>query len=620
MDIIPSGAEYALLLLFGGVAVAVHAIALYATPLPQPRQDRLSPMLERVALASISGPKSYGKGLLCYLAITEFLYLVLSFSSVILDLSLSVMGGEGSVGALTTDPADVNPLTPVLASSVIMTVGQFRPFVQVENAIRRLSHHVGGIPHGVYEALGRIQTFEFEPEAVAAIEPGASAASGSRAPRDGDAIAGSGRGDTLPGRACDAARAAGMDADAAAWLADDLLRIRRLGRYSHGRDGERSWSQQSFAALSGPLEIVVPRQAAFQQRVKDLLAASSEPAREGAGEERLREWRAIGSEAAGIKQDLALLFALLTINQSVLSVPQDASEMRAMVDHVARRPAGQDFNMLLGATLAGLVVAMLALALYHVLREPADDLFRHAVGVGDAGETLPATVAGWGDYLFGSVRDSLQVALRDTLDFGLIFFVAAAVGLSLRSSRIASLEWTFWHHGEYPFRQYLSVGIMATMIAFLFYTLANFWSLVVRPSLGVREGFLPPSLLRDFLAQYSGYVLVPAIGLVCAWYVCLIADRRETAIRKAGAAAGKRRTAEPSDARLSLRFAAACGLANALIRIENGSVTSFGSALDALLVPAAIFGSCFYLYALLQRRLGKLVGHDPVYRPDALAR
>jgi len=616
VDIIPSGAEYALLLLFGGVAVAVHASALYATPLPQPRQDPLSPMLERVALASIGGPKSYGKGLLCYLAITEFLYLVLSFSSVILDLSLSVMGGEGSVGALTTDPADVNPLTPVLASSVIMTVGQFRPFAQVENAIRRLSHHVAGIPHGVYEALGRIHTFEFEPdpEPTSISGPDLSKVSG---PHRGAANGGSRTGSSLPQRACDAARAAGMDDDAAAWLADDLLRIRRLGRYSHGRDGQRSWSQQSFAALSRPLGIVVPRQAAFHERVKTLLAKPSGTGQEGIGEERLREWRAIGREAMEIKKELALLFALLTINQSVLRFPDDASEMRAMVGHVARRPTGQDFNMLLGATLAGLVLAMLALLLYHVLRGPADDLFRHAVGIADTGTSIPGSTNGWGDYLFGGLQDSVRVALRDTLDFGLIFFVAAAVGLSLRSSRIASLEWTFWRQGEYPFRQYLSVGIMATMIAFLFYTLTNFWSLVVRPSLGVEEGFLPPSLLRDFLAQYTDYVLVPAIGLVCAWYVCLIADRRQTVPGTPVSMIGNDRTAEASDVRLSLRFAAGCGLVNTLIRIENGSVKSLGSALDALLVPAAIFGCCFYLYALLQRRIGKLERRDPGLVPAA---
>jgi len=596
MDIIPSEAEYALLLLFGAVAVAVHATALYATPLSQPDDDRLSPLLERVALASIGGPRSYGKGLFCYLAITEFLYLVLSFSSVILDLSLSVTGVEGSVGALMTDPAEVNPLTPMLASSVIMTVGGFRPFAQVENAIRRLSHHVAGIPHGVYEALGRVQTFAFDPEPL----PPSRAASSASTDDAGDE---SHPADSLPGRAEAAARAAGMDEEAAAWLADDLLSVRRLGRYSHGRDGERSWSQQSFAALSGPLQIVVPRQAAFEERVKTLLAGAPTTKQSGPATEHLHEWRSIAREAIEIKKDLALLFALLTINQSVLRVPEDASEMRTMVGHVARRPTGQDFNLLVGATLLGLVLAILPLLAYHVVRGPAGDLFGYLFQATETRQPMPDAIGGWGSYLFGNLQSSLNVALRDTVVFGLIFFAAAAVGLSLRSSRIASLQWTFWREGAYPFRQYLSVGIMAMLIAFLFYTLATFWSLVVHPSLGMEGGLPPPSLLRDFLTQYAKYVLVPSIGLICACYVCFIADRHETSSAKPRAGNGQDRVPALSDFRLAVGFATCCGLVNTLVRIENGSVTGVGSALDALLVPGAILCSCFYLYAWLHRRL-----------------
>ena len=149
MDVIPDYGVYMIMLAFGAVAVAVHAFTLYDKPLPHSQGQAIPEVLDGVALAYLGGARSYNTGLLCYLAISELLYLLLSSSSAILELSLNAVGGDGTVGAMTLDDTELNPLTPILASSVIMTIGQIKPFSQVEHAIRRISPPSGRHPRRV---------------------------------------------------------------------------------------------------------------------------------------------------------------------------------------------------------------------------------------------------------------------------------------------------------------------------------------------------------------------------------------------------------------------------------------------------------------------------------------
>ena len=135
MNLLGSDGAYALLVLFGAFAVGVHAYSLYGQRVPGREEKDANELLAAMALPRMAGKASFRKGFTFYLAANEALYLVLTSSSIILELSLEALGRGDMVGALSTD-RKLNPIVPVLASSVIITASQLRPLAEVERAIR----------------------------------------------------------------------------------------------------------------------------------------------------------------------------------------------------------------------------------------------------------------------------------------------------------------------------------------------------------------------------------------------------------------------------------------------------------------------------------------------------
>lgn len=579
MDLVSHDLSYILLLLFGGFAVAVHAFSLYGAALPQSADQQLLPILDNVSLEYLGGPRSYMTGFVCYLGITEFLYLVLSSSSVILEISLSFIGDEKSIGALTKDSSTLNPMTPVLASSVIMTVSQFKPFSQIENAIRRISHHVAGIPHSVYEIVSQMNSFRYEVDAESSKSP--SVANASRYANEVHA----------------AASKCNLDALAADYLADNILRIFSLKAWTFGQDGERLWSRQSTVALRKILANVIPRQSVFEEKLRSLLKKQELNASESPTDADLEQWREISRESIDIRNDLTVLFALFSINQPQLRVPEDAGQMRRLLRHVKKRKQAQEINVLFGATAIGLSGGLALVSLYYMISLMSRYFLDVLLAGGSLQSTQLTSFTDWTSYVFLVFQRSIEVGMRDVVSFGLIFFVSAVVALSVRSTRIASMQWTYWRHGTLPFRQYLSVASMATLIAFLLYTLLSFYRLVIQPAFMLEGTLIPPSLLNDFRQQYAFYYLIPLTGMMCSWFVCMMADRLPSKASSVPFFLHRETT------QWAFRFAAFSSLLHALIRVGNGSITQIGGAIDALVVPGILFFMCFNLFGTLSLRL-----------------
>lgn len=588
MPVISNDIVYLLLLLFGAFAVAVHAYSMYGTPLStgnSPGDQRISAVLDSVSLNYLGGSGAYTAGLLCYLGINEFLFLVLSSSSVILELTLSVIGGSESVGAMTLDDSELNPLTPVLASSVIMTIGQIKPFSQIENAIRRISHHVAGIPSSVYETVSRINTFEFH-------RPGDTDMSLSDSVADAVQFAEKIR---------DAATGSGLDTNQIKTLAGNVLHVLSLHHWTYGADGERMWSGKNLNELKQAIALVQPRVMMLEDKLKTMIS-NCESDRSQSDEvgtfdtAALAEWQALLRESANMRREINELFAVLVINQPGAKVPDEAQQISRLLSHVRFRKQSHEINALFGSGLIGLALSVVAVFGYYALTQQLRDLFGHLLY-----SVQPALLAvdasgNWWSYMIEIARTSIEFSLRDVMNFGLIFVVSAAVALSIRATRLASNEWTPWGNGEYPFRQYLSVAFMASVIAFLFYTLLMFYSLVISPSLQIDGKWLSPSLLKDFRAQYAEYLLVPLTGVSCAWVICLMSD--ETL----GSGTDDARSwLNEKVATAAFRFAALSGIIHAVIRIRNGSVDSLSQVTESLLVPAIVFFLCFHTYGTLHR-------------------
>jgi len=156
MDILGDHLSYVLLVVFGLFAVAVHSYSLFGQQIAGDITHRENAVLDSLSVLSLGGQYSVFRGFVFYLVVSESLYILLASSSMILQLTLNAMGRQEMAGALTSD-LELNPLIPILASSVIISASQVKPLSQIENSIRRVGHRIAGIPRNVYEIQDRIK-------------------------------------------------------------------------------------------------------------------------------------------------------------------------------------------------------------------------------------------------------------------------------------------------------------------------------------------------------------------------------------------------------------------------------------------------------------------------------
>ena len=155
---------YLLLFLVGLFSVAVQSFKLYGTPLDNTRNLQTSVPLHSIPLISLGGLKPFVTGFVCYLMILEILYIVLSSSSVVLELAIksSATAASNTVGAVTEPVGNgVKVYVPILASQLLVTLSQVKPFSEIEQMIRRMAHHLAGIRQNVYDINDKISGFDF---------------------------------------------------------------------------------------------------------------------------------------------------------------------------------------------------------------------------------------------------------------------------------------------------------------------------------------------------------------------------------------------------------------------------------------------------------------------------
>jgi len=161
MELLGDHLSYVLLVVFGLFAVGVHAYSLFGHQIPGDVSHQGNALLDSLSVLSIGGQYSVFRGFVFYLLVSESLYVILASSTMILQLSLNAMGREDMAGALSSG-IELNPLIPILASSVIISASQIRPLSQIEHSIRRIGHRIAGIPRNVYEIQERIKSTPLE--------------------------------------------------------------------------------------------------------------------------------------------------------------------------------------------------------------------------------------------------------------------------------------------------------------------------------------------------------------------------------------------------------------------------------------------------------------------------
>jgi len=574
MDIITHNGTFLTLLLFGALFVGVHAFSLYGKVRQEDIDDDLIWMGGKVQLIRFVGRKSYATGFLCYLTLMELLFLVLSSSSVILEMALSVMGNSHSVGALATGRSEINPWAPVLASSTVIAITEVKPFSQIEHAMRRAAHDIAGIPQRLKNTIESIYS-ELDQDAPPASE------------LDDES-------DTEQARLIGAAHAAGVDAE-------ERRRLQRLRLDIQTLDG---WTRHLIGSLhlqhSALLETRERARAElelFHAKWHELTDLPPEVRRSPHAVTSRSHWSDLFHRALESRRQLAFYLALLLVNADTASLARhggtrsgDSSStaqesgnerLRSFVARVSDRRSSAAFDTVVLSTLSGFAAAFGAASLYYLTIYVATDFSAEHIWRDETGEVLIRAMD-LPRYLLVTADKVLVSALWDIGGFALIFFVSAAIASGMRASREDRGTWEKWQNGHKPAVQYLTTGVLAVLMTFLVFLVFLFVKLVLYPSMYVDDVPRVVGLVNDLGSSYLGYSLISLTGFPCAVAVCRFHDD------DLSVGGGNRDATRSLKTLFVIGCALACGALNLFVLLQMNALTGVGDVVGAIVFPAAV--------------------------------
>ena len=599
MDIISEHGAFLVLLLFGAFFVAVHAYRLYGEVRQEDIDEDIVWMEGKVQLIDFVGRRSYATGFLCYLALLELMFLVLSSSSVILDMALTAVGNSRSVGALGSSGTAINPWAPVLASSAVIAITEVKPFMQIEHAIRRVAHHIAGIPRHLKSTIDRV--YDEVPDVAALQDLGADGTAAERTGADGDEET---RLKTSVER-----------------LRSDVLRLNGWARDCFG-------SAHRYGSLHGVQGRIRDEIDVFEREYRQLVAVPESSAGEPALER--PSGRAVFGRALEVKRRLVFYLALVIVRSEVATLPRNTDgQLGKLVAsaHGGKRSASL-FNTLALSTVSGFALALGAVFLGYLTVYVLADFTEENVSVFPARDTVLIRSYEMSDYIFVTLNKALSSALWDVAALGSIFLTASLVAVGVMLPKFDRGEWRAWRERESVI-QYLTTGALAVMVTYPLYLTFLSLKLVVVPSVRAGDMQRVVGLMNDFGSSFLGYSLIGLMAFPCAVVVCrLFDDYLSHDPSRVGE--GDRKgtpTVDASDRRLSpgrrivLVFLAAllCGLVNLVLLLRMSVLTDSSDALGAALLPALVIlcflGACARYTVAPDKRAA---GHDaPKVRGNA---
>lgn len=559
--------ELVLVLLIGAVAVGIHAFSRYQT-LPEKGELRSSsffsvPLATEVRLRLLTDRRQFFAGFLVYLAIYEFLYIVLSSSTAILEASFSIVGNAATVGALKPDFSGINVLTPVLAASVAIALSEIQPFKQIERAARRLAHSAAGIPRHLDTIVRGIERYRpSEAEAT---------------PSD---------------------------------LHADMRTLCWLHRLAYDEDAEALLQGNEREALRSARRAITAAFRSIDERYKEhercverlAAAAASTPATDRPVLEAPSDLRdELQTVAAQLKQLLALLLARHE------EARREREPLGAMTEHKLgqlammirnERDDELDQSILPRTLVLALSWAIALTTIYYLTRYVVHDFVWTMYSLDPSGEHLSVRAMPLRDYLLHIHNRSLANALWDAAGVGLVFVIAGFVALSTHAARADDPPPDGLDRRTVPVRNRAKGALLAMMAALPCYLSLLFVKLVVVPLLVHGGGAQYAALLNDFGDIYLPKSLFALTAVPFALAVLHV--EAETLEREANA--------RPAPARLAplLRYALYCGLLSMVIELYTTTPQVPWRVVESALYPAALA----LIYLLVLRRVAERVTRE----------
>ncbi|MGQ7847343.1 hypothetical protein ACUNV4_22830 [Granulosicoccus sp. 3-233] len=568
MDILGPTGTYLLIVALAAFAVGVHAYSMYGQRVPLEKDSAVRDPLNALTLPTVAGQNAFRRGFAAYLLANELLYFLLISSSIILELSLNAIGKAELVGALSSDNP-LNTIVPILASTVVITASQLRPFSRIEHSIRSVAHRIAGIPRNLDSVQEQIRLTSIDDIG-----------------RDEQASVHSCRlidnARERAGEVYQAAKVAGLGEFEANNLRTSLIRVHCLYEWTLGYDGEQIWISDEVKQITTLFESLKLEFRSFKSNVARLQGEAAVLPGSASGSH-LELWEKVVSDCLMLERRLTVVLSLLLINKpdvelhryTALAYLRDKTvDDGNGADRGARNALG--VSVLFGS-LVGFVSMIAYLSLEKTYRDwgqmQADELMTKApFGV-------PAAERSASDALqYFSAR--MDNAFFETLDFTLIFAVSIWIALIMRDALFEQKRWPKMKPGDIaPVGLYLYIGLLAYIPSVLLFLVLKFLVLMVISPLRAGLEILDPVSLKTFPGYLPEIILVPCISFVCVWFICTYLDQDLY----------KRRNATGS----ILKYAAACGGLNFLLASLRGNDMNIDDAFAAFFIPALV------IYALL---------------------
>ncbi len=600
MDILGPTGTYMLIVALAAFAVGVHSYSMYGQRVPVEKGSPVRDPLNALALPTVAGQNSFRRGFAAYLIANEMLYILLISSSIILELSLNAIGKAELVGALSSDNP-LNTIVPILASTVVITASQLRPFSRIEHSIRSVAHRIAGIPRNLDSVQEQIRL-----TSIGEIERSLQS-DASKLETTGNSRRLIGNAREQASEVYNSAKGAGLGEFDASNLNNSLVRVHCLYEWTLGYDGEQIWISDDVKQITTLFDSLKLEFRTFKSSVLRLKEETPSPSGDTPAS-RIELWEKVVSDSLMLERRLTVVLSLLLINKpdvelqkyDALAFLRDKTvDEEIGVDKVARNALG--ISVLFGSFTA--FICMISyLSLEKTFRDWGQVQAAELLTKAPFGQpAVPNDASYWLQY-FSNRMDN---AFFETLDFTLIFSVSIWIALIMRDALLVQKRWPKMQPGAIaPVGTYLYIGMIAYLPAMLLFLVLKFMVLMVISPLRSGAEMLDPLSLKTFPGYLPEIVLVPIISFVCVWFICNYLDQKLY----------KRKRSAPT----ALTYAAVCGGLNFLLATLRANDLDLDDAIAAFAIPLIVIYALFVVFCRVYRRQYLMACQDQVEAKEPL--
>ncbi len=436
---LPNWFAYALVYVFGAITVGVFSKKQFDV-VSEAHAVEIPEILKGYPVSYLAGSGSYSRGVALYVAIYQFVYLLLCSSSVILDLavgslglgSVDIVGFSGVVDGKSYGTA-LNVAIPLFVSSLILTFANVSPVSEVDSLFRSFAHGAAGVPGNLHAAMEAVDKFPFE-----------------NFPDDGTSASAR----TISQEIQKIATDHSAKQEVIKSLLQSILQTYTLRPWLTGTADRNLWAQSFEARLGQLVEGLKFKVDGLEARLKSLKQGDNDVRRQ-------TDWMDLADEAKVLSEDTKAVFALFATNNPSARPNSELVDCEVMSDLLAKTRGNREYR----------AIAPLHEVAFKALIFMAVVISATRVGFGILG-ALPSegswvtkfhtvwTATNWGEF-FAHRKERI---LLDLLFYVAMFYVLFAATLGLRANSIRNNSWIFYSKKSGYHKKYFGILFVVVVV------------------------------------------------------------------------------------------------------------------------------------------------------------